>query len=282
MLICPICKNQLIKNERVYVCANTHSFDISKYGHTNLLLSNQKNSKFPGDNKEMVMSRKKFLEKGYYNGISNTVNELLEEHLKFSEKEIQKKRLNILDIGCGEGYYTNNLKKYFSSKNIETDIIGIDISKEAIISASKSYKEIEWFVGSATNLPIESSSLNLILCMFSKIDSKENFRTLKTNGKLAIVSTGENHLVEMKETLYEKVKKDFYLPKDDPALSNFKHIQSMTCSYQVDIKEKESISNLFNMTPYRWRTPEDGIKRLYTLETLFITVEVTIDIFEKI
>lgn len=276
MLICPICKKQLLKNQKTYSCLNKHMFDISKYGHTNLLLSNQKNSKFPGDNKEMVLSRKNFLEQGYYNGISQAVNDLIKNELG-----VVNDKVNILDIGCGEGYYTNNLKKYLNSQKVDLNIMGIDISKEAIISASKSYKNIEWFVASAANLPIESSTLDLILCMFAKIDPKENLRTLKTGGKLIIVSTGENHLIEMKKAIYDNVKKEFYLPQYDSSLSEFKHVKSITCSYQSDILEKQSLINLFNMTPYRWRTPEEGIKRLYSLETLLTTIEVTIDIFEK-
>ncbi|MGL4804344.1 MAG: putative RNA methyltransferase, partial [Cetobacterium sp.] len=105
MMICPVCNKKMTRIERKYICEGNHNFDISKYGHVNLLLSNQKNSKIPGDNKEMVLSRKNYLEKGYYKGISDGVNQIVENYLD------NKKELNILDIGCGEGYYTNRLKE---------------------------------------------------------------------------------------------------------------------------------------------------------------------------
>ncbi|MGL5049040.1 MAG: methyltransferase domain-containing protein [Fusobacteriaceae bacterium] len=276
MLICPICKEKLMKEEKRYICKNNHTFDVSRYGHSNLLLSNQKNSKLPGDNKEMVLSRKNFLEKDYYKGISEKVNEVILEELQ------EKNEVNILDIGCGEGYYTENLRKKMEEKNKKNRILGIDISKEAIISASKSYKNIEWVVASATNIPVEGESLDIILCMFAKIDPEEKMRTLKKGGKLIVVSTGENHLIEMKETVYESVRKEFYLPAEDETLKIFNHKKTVNFSYQTELLEKESIINLFNMTPYRWRSPQNGVEKLFALDKLGITLEVNIDIFEKI
>lgn len=273
MTICPICKNNLEIKDKKYVCSNNHSFDISKYGHANLLLSNQKHSKLPGDNKEMVLSRKQFLEKNYYKGISRAVNELI---FKLSEG---KKNLNILDIGCGEGYYTSNLKTFLTSKNIGINLVGIDISKEAIISAAKSYKGINWLVASASNLPIADESLDFIICMFAKIIPEEDMRTLKKGGKLIIVSTGENHLLQLKEVVYENVRKEFYSPIED--LKIFKYLETVNVNYSINIKENESIVNLFNMTPYRWRSPKDGVAKLFALNNLTTAVEVNIDIFEK-
>ena len=81
MIICPVCKKDLIRNEKTYRCENNHSFDMGKQGYLNLLLSNQKHSKTPGDDKEMVLSRKRFLEKDYYKIISDRVNSLILENL---------------------------------------------------------------------------------------------------------------------------------------------------------------------------------------------------------
>lgn len=273
MIICPVCSKKMTKIERKYICERAHNFDISKYNHVNLLLSNQKNSKIPGDSKEMVLSRKNYLEKGYYKGISDGVNQVVENYLS------DKKQLNILDIGCGEGYYTNILKKKLDELNIKSNIVGIDISKEAIISAAKSYKDMEWIVASASSLPIENEALDFIICMFAKIITEENMRALKKGGKLIVVSTGENHLLQLKEVVYESVRKDFYSPIED--LKMFRHLETVNLKYNIEILERESIENLFNMTPYRWRSPQKGIEKLFELDKLTTTVEVNIDIFEK-
>lgn len=275
MIICPICRKKLKREEKKYICESNHTFDISKQGHGNLLLSNQKNSKNPGDNREMVLSRKNFLEKGNYSGISDKVNDTLEKYVS------GKGKINILDIGCGEGYYTGRLKSYLDEKRIESEITAIDISKEAVMAGAKSYKGINWLVASATALPIENDSLDFILCMFAKIDPTEFQRTLKKSGKLIIVSTGENHLEEMKEVIYETIKKDFYLPAEDESLKIFSHRESIIHNYMTEVIGNESIQNLFNMTPYRWRSPREGIERLFALDRLKTKIEVTIDIFEK-
>lgn len=227
MIICPVCSKKMTKIERKYICERAHNFDISKYNHVNLLLSNQKNSKIPGDSKEMVLSRKNYLEKGYYKGISDGVNQVVENYLS------DKKQLNILDIGCGEGYYTNRLKKKLDELNIKSNIVGIDISKEAIISAAKSYKDMEWIVASASSLPIENEALDFIICMFAKIIPEENMRALKKGGKLIVVSTGENHLLQLKEVVYESVRKDFYSPIED--LKMFRHLETVNLKYNIEI-----------------------------------------------
>lgn len=276
MIICPICKKNLIKEGRTYKCENNHTFDISKWGHVNLLLDNQKHSKMPGDDKDMVLSRKYFLEKNYYKGISDKLNEIVLKNIS----ETSKEKINILDIGCGEGYYTGNLKNFLDEKNISNEIIGIDISKEAVISGAKSHKGINWIVASATNIPVADNSLDFIICMFAKIIPEEKMRTLKKGGKLIIVSTGENHLLQMKEVVYENVRKDFYSPIED--LKIFKYIETINCTYKTFIKENESIKNLFNMTPYRWRSPREGIEKLFSLSELETLIDVNFDIFEKI
>lgn len=136
MIICPKCKEQLFKENKTYRCINNHSFDIAKSGYVNLLLDNQKNSKNPGDDKDMIKSRKFFLEKGYYKNISDKLNEIIENNI-----DINKGEIFILDIGCGEGYYTGNLKEYLDFENKKSEILGIDISKQAILEASKSIKK---------------------------------------------------------------------------------------------------------------------------------------------
>ena len=286
MLKCPNCNKVLKVIDKSYKCENNHSFDISKYGHINLLLSNQKNSKAPGDNKEMVIARKGFLDENYYSGISDRVNEIVNSYIienpEINKEETNKEEINILDTGCGEGYYTERLRKSLKEKDIKKfNIYGLDISKEAIILASKTYKEIDWMVASATHLPFLDESLDFIICMFAKIVPEEKMRCLKKGGKLIVVSTGENHLQELKQVVYETVKKDFYLPAQDETLKIFKHLETINNSYTTLIKTKEHIENLFNMTPYRWRSPEAGVKKLFELDTLQVTVEVSIDIFEK-
>ena len=46
---CPVCGGPLDREERVYRCADRHSYDIAKEGYTYLLPPNQKHSADPGE-----------------------------------------------------------------------------------------------------------------------------------------------------------------------------------------------------------------------------------------
>lgn len=270
MLRCPVCKKQLIKENKTYKCENNHCFDQAKQGYVNLLLSNKKKSKSPGDDREMIQARRDFLNQGFYSGISDEVNSIIK---KLSEN---KDKFSIIDIGCGEGYYTNKIKEDIP----ESDILGLDISKEAIIFAARTYKEIEWIVASAVEVPVADKSQDAVLCMFTRLAPEENARILSDDGRLIIVSTGKNHLVELKEVVYEELKMEYFSPVEDMK-PQFKHVETVNVSYKKELNSSEDIMNLFNMTPYKWRSPREGVEKLEKTEYLELTIEVNIDIFEK-
>ena len=110
-LICPICGEVLRKCEKEYVCENRHSFDIARQGYVNLLTVQQKKSLHPGDTREQVLSRRAFLEGGFYEPIVNALCE--------TAKELGAEG-PILDVGCGEGYYCTRL-----AKALDAELTGI-------------------------------------------------------------------------------------------------------------------------------------------------------------
>ena len=72
-LVCPVCGEILSRAEKEYRCENRHSFDIARQGHVNLLVVQQKHSLNPGDTREQVLSRRTFLEGGFYEPIAKTL-----------------------------------------------------------------------------------------------------------------------------------------------------------------------------------------------------------------
>ena len=275
VLKCPVCGEELNRVERSYKCVNNHTFDMGKQGYVNLHMSNEKRSKNPGDDKAMIISRKNFLEKGYYKKISGTLNKIILDDIKSRKLEGE---INLLDVGCGEGYYTNLLRDELNNSEIENHIVGVDISKDGIIHAARSYKGIEWIVASGSKLPIQDNSLDYVICMFSYIDPLEYRRVLKKDGKLIVVSTGEYHLVEIKEVVYDKLKMEYYRPTED-IKDGYIYEKLVNIKYETMIETNEDIKSLFDMTPYRWKSPKDGVERLFQLEELKITVDVNVDIF---
>ena len=72
-LICPLCGETLEKNEKSFRCPNRHSFDIARQGYVHLLPVQSKHSRSPGDTREQVASRRRFLEGGFYEPIAKAV-----------------------------------------------------------------------------------------------------------------------------------------------------------------------------------------------------------------
>jgi len=102
ILKCPVCNMCLLKHEKQYICLNNHTYDIASKGYINLLLANQKNTKEPGDSKEMMEGRRDFLNSGYYQTFSEKLNQVIISNISGDS-------VNILDAGCGEGYFFNIL-----------------------------------------------------------------------------------------------------------------------------------------------------------------------------
>ncbi len=257
---CIVCNKNFEKKERSYICENNHSFDISKEGYVNLL-KKQGNKEF-GDSVEMVRARHRFFSKDYYHDLKVRISEIV--------KEFQPSSL--LDLGCGEGYYTN----YLYDQMNNCDIVGLDISKEAVKIAAKSHKA-EFLVGSVQDIPIQNSQADLALNCFSPIDCDEIERILKKPGIFISVQVGIHHLLQLKEFLYENVYLNEVNYLED---SRFSLINEETISFDIHIDNHEDIDALFNMTPYSHHTSLKSKERLKTLETLTTRCDFVILVYQ--
>ena len=282
---CPVCGNGLIKTDNVFVCGQKHSYDISSRGYVNLLLANQKRTKEPGDNKEMVENRKYFLEQGYYDHLSDRLNEIISAHVSKSFSH-DDKEMNILDLGCGEGFYSarllSKLRSVFEKSKQAGPIRlwGIDISKAAIQNASKRDPEIQYCIGSNFQLPYLDESFACIFSIFSPFDPKELLRVLKPGGKLVIVRAGTNHLKELASLIYEK----FALQGNPSTLAadlNLQPVQTFEVKYQIHLKNTRDIESLIGMTPYFWSLGEEKKLLLSQKQELTVTADFRLSLFQK-
>ncbi len=162
---CPVCKSPLIHTQqREWRCENNHSFDVAKEGYTNLLLAHQKSSSDPGDTKAMMTNRRAFLSAGHYQPLANKLPEVLSHHLKLEA--------SVLDSGCGEGYYLQQLLEQRS----DLHLFGIDISRDAAKLASRQLKGADFAVASSFELPVLPSSVDALLRVFAPGDIDEVIR----------------------------------------------------------------------------------------------------------
>ena len=285
-LICPICKESLScdPKRKFFSCKNNHGFDISKQGYVNLLTNSQKNSNLPGDSKEMVHARREFLSKGYYSELSRKINELVFQQIALGKGIIElpssSTTPSILDIGCGEGYYTNALMEYAREMNIHANYIGLDISREAVKHASSINREITWIVANSHYLPIQDASIDCILSVFSPIKISECIRVLKRNGVLIRVLPGVAHLIQLREIIYPNVVlvQDIDMSK---AYEGMKLKESSRATFDISLDNPGMLS-LTRMTPHYWKTSKTDKEALNEIEQLTVTIDMQIFIFEKI
>lgn len=271
---CPFCKNMLIfDTERSYICMNNHTFDISKEGYINLLPVNKKKSKSPGDNDMMVKARRLFLEEGFYNPLMGEIKHVIDSELTFDKEEI-----NVLDSGCGEGYYSEHALS--NLKGITSKIIGTDISKHAVKQAAKKYKNNFYFVSSIYNLPVQTDSIDLILSVFSPNDPIEFNRILNKDGYLIIVSPGEHHMKQLAELIYDSFRPHEYNIIEKIG-EPFTHLLTSRKTFEIDINNSSMLQNLLKMTPYYWNTSIEAQKKIEQCNAITITCDFNITVLKQ-
>ncbi len=261
-LFCPICGNELNQAERSYSCANRHSFDMARQGYVNLLTVQQKHSLNPGDTREQVLSRRAFLEEGHYAPIAQTLID--------TAKELGAEG-PILDIGCGEGYYSARLARALSA-----ELTGLDISKEAVRCASAKYKGHQWLCATAARIPVADSSAGLVTSLFALTLPEEFRRVLKPEGYYFQVLAAQDHLLGLKSIIYPELK---FKEKDSvPELPGFTLVRSTPIRFTFTV-EGQQVQNLFSMTPHVYRIGREGAEALRKTERLTDTASCVLNVY---
>ena len=262
-LICPICGSVLDKKERQYICPSSHSFDIARQGYVNLLTVQQKHSLHPGDTREQVLARREFLEAGFYTPIIDTMIDTAKKLHAFGP---------VLDVGCGEGYYSTRL-----ASAIGAQLTGIDISKEAVRCAAAKYKGPVWLCATAAHLPVESESAGLLTSLFALTIPEEFQRCLRQDGLFFQVLASEDHLLGLKSIIYPELK---FKPKDTiPTLPGFQLVQSIPIRFSFTVEDHQ-VMNLLSMTPHIYRISKAGLDRLQNTPSLTDTASCILNVYK--
>ena len=263
-LRCPICGAQLNNEGKRCVCPQNHSFDVARQGYVNLLAVQQKHSLNPGDTREQVLSRREFLEADYYAPIADTLIETARE-LGISGQ--------ILDVGCGEGYYSARL-----ADALGAELTGLDISKEAVRCAAAKYKGKQWLCATAAHIPVEDGSADLLTSLFALTLPEEFRRVLKPGGYYFQVLAAEDHLLGLKGIIYDTLT---FKQKDTiPELPGFERVKSVPIRFAFTV-EGQQVQNLFSMTPHVFRIGKEGAERLRNTRTLTDTASCVLNVFRR-
>ena len=165
--------------------------------------------------------------------------ENLERILKFCSDKIQGR---VLDVGCGDGFFTAQILQRFNLKNV----YGLDISSKAVDLARLKHPEINFQQSALNHIPEETNSIDSIT-MIEVIEHlvdiegtlKELFRVMKPGGILLITTTDFNWLKQVIIAIFFFEK--YFYPTNP-------HIRFFKKSTLADILSK----NGFSIIKYAW------------------------------
>jgi 23S rRNA (guanine745-N1)-methyltransferase len=268
---CPICKAPLHQQQRSLVCKEGHLFDLARSGYVNLLPVSRKRSKQPGNNAQMVNARRLFLHKGYYQPLCDQLCSVITALAPDTGG-------TLLDAGCGEGYYTGHVTHALAESGKSISVCGVDIAKCAVDAAAKSCKAAQFAVGSVFHLPVADESCDLLMSLFAPYCGTEFQRILRPHGKMVLVIPGAQHLMGLKQVLYDAPYEN---EVQDYALSGFTFLGAVHVEETIRISDPEDIQNLFAMTPYYYKTGKQEQARLMQQSALETPISFEILQYEK-
>ena len=268
-LACPFCSAKMVRsdNARSLVCGGErrHCFDFSSSGYVNLAITHSEG----GDSKMAVRSRSAFLEKGYYERVSDELNRLLDKYVPSGFA---------VDAGCGEGYYITRAVGH------NREVCGFDLSKYACEAAAKKASrngvgEKTFFgVASVYEMPLADGCADAVFNVFAPCVEEEYSRVLRDGGYLIVCSAGADHLQGLKALLYDNVYKNETRADSPTRLTLVEHTN---VRFEANITSNADIMDLFTMTPYYWRTSEDDKKKLEGIDNLSTLIDIDFFVYRK-
>lgn len=261
--LCPICIAPLQRHPsgKSYYCANRHSFDLAKEGYLNLLPVQHKHSIEPGDSKAMLNARREFLEAGFYEPMAKALAMMM------NAGRVENQPLTLLDVGCGEGYYSRKITGLCDAIVLH----GVDIAKLAVAAAAKKSPAARFAVASVKRLPYLDGYFDRALSVFAPLNEDELKRVLKPSGRLLVVTPGPRHLWQLKAFIYAEVREhaaEIVLP------DAFEVLDTQRVSYQITVNPAQRTA-LLQMTPFAWKA-DDSVRHAMnrapelTIETDFV------------
>ncbi|MBG0313565.1 methyltransferase domain-containing protein, partial [Enterococcus faecium] len=230
--------------------------DLSKKG-TLYFLSHAVKTEY---DQGMFVPRRRMIQSGMYQPVIETIAQHLPEEV------------SLLDVGCGEGSFLNELSKLKKIQNA----VGFDISKEGVYAATEQSAEAFWCVADLTNLPFADQTFNAVLNIFSPSHYQEFQRVLSEDGEVLKVVPQENYLKELRQAFYpNQPEKQSY--SNERVVAKFAEAMKLTerqrVTYEFEIPE-ENQKDLLAMSPLEWQVEERIKADLYKNPLKKITIDI--------
>ncbi len=237
LLRCPLCRSDFQQNAQGLVCVNQHQFDQSKEGYFNLLPVHHKNSLIPGDAKTQLRARREFLQAGFFDPLKLRILSLINSSSR-----------SVLDLGCGEGYFSRALANYLP----DADVYAVDIAKAGVAMAAKmakSFPRLTYLVASNFDIPLGDHSIDVILRILAPSKDSELQRLLKPDGQLFVVVPGQQHLIGLRKKIYSDIRPLQTLPE----INGFVLTETTSVQFPLDLRQPTDVQSLLDMTPFAWK-----------------------------
>lgn len=195
MLLCPVrdCHLPLLREQRQFVCARRHSFDVARSGYVNLLQPQDRRSRQPGDTVDAMAARRRLHDSGATEPLRQAIAEILDA----------SPHDTVLDAGCGDGYYLGSL-----ARKTGCQAMGIDISIPAVDAAARRYPECQWIVANADRfVPCADHAFSLLLSITARMNPPEFRRILRPGGRLLVAIPAPEDLVELRGAGRDRVSR---------------------------------------------------------------------------
>lgn len=267
LFACPICQSDVhIDNLSRMICDNRHAFDIAKQGYINLM-----NKPLTTNyHKQLFLARQQILtETTLYQSVIQAI-------VKIIEQSVPKEQLTILDMGCGEGSHLVQICRGLSKSSVG---IGIDISKEAIATATNHEDSIIWSVADIAQVPLKEHQADVVLNFLSPSNYAEFDRMMHDDGIIIKVVPNEDYLREIRDHLFQHTEKKNY--SNQAVIDRFRekyHIMTQQTIRDVHEIDQDTLDTFTQMTPLTWSASPAQLERLThsNINQLTIDLEIVI------
>jgi len=228
-----------VRSGRSYACPNRHNFDLSKEGYLSLL-HGRSNYQEIGDDKRMIQARVRVHRLPAFRELAKALSDYCPgTNLPHG----------ILDVGCGDGFFLDQLTR---AAPVPCQGVGVDVSKEALAEAARSYPGLLFVRTDVANLgmPFKDASFGLVLSIFAPRPIDEIRRVLRADGSWLIITATPDHLKEIREFLPLAAIGTGKL--DAPTDRSFSILNSDTFTYGSQLTHEDLVS-LIEMSPSIYR-----------------------------
>jgi 23S rRNA (guanine745-N1)-methyltransferase len=271
-LACPIDGSPLdVVQAGALRCGSGHCFDRARQGYYNLLVVQHKASRDPGDSRDMVMARQRFLATGAFQAIAAHAARLT---AGLFAQECQVAPCTVLDAGCGEGYYLAYIAGTSGPDNTLLRFAGTDISKQALQAAARRRSDCFWAVATNRHLPFATGGIGLILSMFGFPVCDEFARLQPSGAHLLLVDPGPDHLLELRTIIYPVVNSTAPPAITAAIAAGYALVDEHSLRFPIKLTSAQQIADLLRMTPHDHRATRAGREALARLDCLDLTGDV--------